>query len=87
MTDHPYGILHRETSTAADGTPTTLIVEPHHYAGHGRVDGTARWTVYRESNYRPILASGTYRSSKGEDVAARTALQRGRAALREWSRR
>lgn len=86
MSAHPYGVLRREVGTTADGTATTLIIEPHHYAGHGRVDGTVRWTVYRESQYRPILASGTCHSSKGDDIAAREALLRGRTALRKWSK-
>lgn len=58
-------LLWRDTRTVGGVTYTAEVIE-HWFAGHGKVEGYHRWTVYRESAYRPKAGGGVV---SGLDVA------------------
>jgi hypothetical protein len=45
-------------SRVVNGVTFTAEVQQHSFAGHGPVAGRYRWSIWRESQYRPLMASG-----------------------------
>ena len=73
-------ILWRESFTIGEH-PYRAEVTPHWFAGHGRVEGRYRWTVYYENEYEPVVGQGVWGDTFGAKRQFRRWLEDYRVAV------